>query len=48
MKTTETAIGTQEPPQDYRIFNRRQKDGTFRPLAEFFERKVSSAQEVKA
>lgn len=26
----------QEPPQDYRIFNKRQADGTFKPLSEFF------------
>jgi hypothetical protein len=30
-------FGPQEPPQDYRIFNRRQPDGTFRPLSEFFD-----------
>ena len=29
--------GPQEPPQDPRIFNRRQADGTFRPLDKFFE-----------
>ena len=33
-------FGPQEPPQDPRIFNRRQADGTFRPLAEFFDREV--------
>ncbi len=26
-----------EPPDDYRIFNRRQPDGTFRPLSSFFD-----------
>lgn len=26
-----------EPPDDYRIFNRRQSDGTFRPLSTFFD-----------
>jgi hypothetical protein len=29
-------FGPLEPPDDYRIFNRRQPDGTFRPLADFF------------
>lgn len=28
--------GVQEPPADYRVFNRRQDDGTYRPLSEFF------------
>lgn len=28
--------GVQEPPQDPRIFNRRQADGTFRDLGQFF------------
>ena len=31
-------IGFQEPPNDPRIFNRRQPDGTFRPISEFFEK----------
>lgn len=31
-------FGLCEPPQDYRIFNRRQPDGTFRPLSEFFDK----------
>jgi hypothetical protein len=30
--------GVCEPPQDYRVFNRRQPDGSFRPLSEYFER----------
>lgn len=30
-------VGSQEPPQDYRIFNRRQPDGSFRPLSLFFD-----------
>ena len=30
------ALGPQEPPQDIRIFNRRQADGSFRPLTDFF------------
>jgi len=34
---TEPKLGPQEPPQDYRIFNRRQADGIFRPLSEFFD-----------
>ena len=29
--------GAQEPPDDPRIFNREQKDGTYRPISEFFE-----------
>jgi hypothetical protein len=29
-------LGVQEPPQDPRIFNRRQADGTFRDLGQFF------------
>ena len=29
--------GPQEPPQDPRIFNRRQADGNFRPLSGFFD-----------
>ena len=30
-------FGVQEPPNDPRIFNRIQADGTYRPLSEFFE-----------
>jgi hypothetical protein len=30
-------LGVQEPPQDYRIFNRRLPDGTFPLLSEFFD-----------
>jgi hypothetical protein len=33
-----TLVGPQEPPQDEGVFNRRQPDGTFRPLADFFSR----------
>ncbi len=33
---TEPVLGVQEPPQDYRIFNRRQADGSFRPIEQFF------------
>jgi hypothetical protein len=29
-------FGPQEPPDDPRIFNRKQADGSYRPLAEFF------------
>lgn len=32
------ALGVQKPPQDYRIFNRKQKDGTYRPLKDFFDK----------
>lgn len=35
--TDEKRVGPQEPPDDPRIFNRRQADGTFRPIKEFFE-----------
>ncbi len=34
------SVGPQEPPQDFRIFNRRQPDGTYRPLADFFFREA--------
>ena len=30
-------FGSQEPPQDYRIFNRRQPDGNYRPLSEYWD-----------
>jgi len=33
-----TPLGPQEPPSDPMIYNRRQADGTFRPLAGFWER----------
>jgi hypothetical protein len=32
----ELSFGPQEPPDDPRIFNRKQADGSYRPLAEFF------------
>ncbi len=35
-----STFGPQEPPQDYRIFNRKQADGTYRPLSEFFDSAV--------
>ena len=31
-------LGTQEPPNDPVLYNRRQADGSFRPLADFWER----------
>ena len=39
-------IGPQEPPQDYRIFNRRQADGTFRPLSEFFGTRTDAQRDL--
>ncbi len=36
-KMCDSMIGVQEPPDDPRIFNRGQKDGTHRPISEFFE-----------
>ncbi len=30
--------GPQEPPADHRIYNRKQADGTYRPLTDFFDR----------
>lgn len=30
-------VGVQDPPNDPRIFNRKQEDGTHRPISEFFE-----------
>ena len=35
--TAQPKLGPQEPPDDPHIFNRRQPDGTFRPISEFFE-----------
>ena len=32
----ECAIGVQEPPDDARVFNKRQPDGTYKPIADFF------------
>lgn len=37
LRLVEIVLGPQEPPSDPMIFNRRQPDGTFRPLAEFFD-----------
>ena len=31
-------FGAEEPPDDPRIFNRKQEDGTYRPLSEYFDR----------
>ena len=36
METTQICLGPQEPPQDPVIFNRKQKDGTYRSLHEYF------------
>lgn len=35
-------LGPQEPPDDPRIFNRRQPDGSFKPMAEFFAVEMES------
>ena len=32
--------GLQAPPNDPRIFNRSQPDGSYRPLSEFFDREI--------
>ena len=37
-------LGSQEPPDDYRIFNRRRSDGLFRPISEFFEREKGEVE----
>jgi len=34
-------LGVQEPPQNNMIFNRRQADGTFKPLRDFFDMEKS-------
>lgn len=36
-------FGPLEPPNDYRIFNRRRPDGSFPPLSEFFDKAVAQA-----
>lgn len=36
-RTQQAVLGVQEPPQHSMIFNRRQPDGTFRPLSDFWE-----------
>jgi hypothetical protein len=36
-QTEAIPFGPQEPPDDPRIFNRKQADGSYRPLAEFFD-----------
>jgi hypothetical protein len=38
-----TMLGVQEPPSDPVFFNRRQVDGSFRPLSEFFDRSTDEA-----
>ena len=40
----EANLGPQEPPQDASIFNRRQPDGVFRPVSEFFDLTSMSAE----
>jgi len=45
---TPAEFGPQEPPQDYRIFNKRQADGTYRPLSEFFDGKPAWMIEAEA
>ena len=40
---TAPQFGPQEPPADYRIYNRRRPDGTFPPLAGFFDEAVRQA-----
>lgn len=40
-------FGPQEPPQDYRIWNTRQPDGTFKPLSQFFDEAVRKADEAE-
>jgi hypothetical protein len=34
------SFGPQQPPDDPRIFNRRQVNGTYRPLSDFFDAAV--------
>jgi len=38
MQKVERELGPQEPPNDPMVYNRRQADGTFRPLTDFWER----------
>ena len=35
-------LSPQEPPEDYRIFNRHLPDGTRRPVSEFFDRAATA------
>ena len=34
---TDDDLGPQEPPSDYRIFNKRQPNGTYKPLSVYFD-----------
>ncbi len=40
-------LGVQEPPNDAMIYNRRQPDGTFRPLTGFFQREENMTTEER-
>lgn len=43
---TAPQLGPQEPPDDYRIYNRRRPDGTFPPLSGFFAVRQADAGNV--
>ena len=47
-KHLENRMGPQEPPEDPRIFNRRQADGSFRPLEEFWDRDLAASHACKS
>jgi hypothetical protein len=40
-------MGPLEPPDDYRIYNRKQADGTYPPLSKFFDDAVAKADAGK-
>lgn len=40
-------FGPQEPPNDYRIWNRKQPDGTVRPIKDFFFEAIEKADRGK-
>jgi len=44
----EIKIGAHEPPQDWRIFNRRMADGTVRKVSEFFKKASEEYENVKS
>ena len=44
-KVTNSALGVQEPPQDYRIFNRKRGDGTYPPVDDFFMKGIEEDDE---
>lgn len=45
LKTPEVdALGPQEPPNNSMIFNRKQPDGTYRPVSEFFDKAIEIAE----